>query len=94
MNFENKRRSSRHRVLKDGKIVMTNNRSVVDCCIRDLSDTGARLTCQDPLAVPNEFRLLFASSLTIRDAKVVWRREDQVGIHFTSPIRPAPPRKW
>ena len=94
MEFENKRRSPRHRVLKDGKIVLKNNWSVVDCCVRDLSDTGARLTCQDPLAVPNEFRLLFPATLTIRDAAVVWRRNDQVGVHFTSPSRKAPPRKW
>ena len=94
MEFDNKRRSPRHRVLKDGKIVMKNNWSVVDCCIRDLSDTGARLTCQDPLAVPNEFSLLFPATLMIRDAAVVWRRNDQVGVHFTSAARKAPPRKW
>ena len=94
MDFEDKRQSPRHRVLKDGKIITVNNRSVVDCCIRDLSDTGARLTCKDPLAVPHEFRLLFLASLTVRDAVVVWRRDEQVGIHFTSAARPAPPRKW
>ena len=94
MDFDNRRRSPRHRVLKDGKIVSRNNWSVVDCCIRDLSDTGARITCEDPVAVPNDFRLLLPASLTIRDAHVVWRRDNQVGIHFTGPARPAPPRKW
>ena len=94
MDGENKRGAVRHRVLKDGKIVLLNNWSVIDCCIRDLSDSGARLRCQDPMAVPTDFRLLFPVEKLIRDAHVVWRREDQVGVTFTSPARTAPPRKW
>lgn len=94
MDHANRRHSPRHKVLKDGKIVSMNHWSVVDCCIRDLSETGARICCADPLAVPNTFRLLIPSSLTIRDAQVVWRRDTQVGIHFTGPTQPAPPRKW
>jgi hypothetical protein len=94
MDNIDKRQARRFRVLKDGKIVMLNNWSVVDCCIRDVSDTGARLSCQDQAAVPNDFRLLFLASNAIRDASVVWRRGDQVGVVFTSPSRQAPPRKW
>lgn len=94
MDISDKRRSARHRVLKVGKIVMLNNWSVVDCCVRDISATGARIRCQDPAAVPNEFRLLIPHDNTIRPAKVVWRRDDHCGIHFTGPPRTAPPRKW
>lgn len=81
-------------MLKDGKIVTMNNRSVLDCCIRDLSDTGARLRCEDSLAVPEAFRLLFPHDHKIRDAQVVWRREGCLGVAFTGPYRQAPPRKW
>ena len=81
-------------MLKDGKIVMINNWSVIDCCIRDVSETGARIRCADPAAVPAEFRLLIPHDHVIRDAAVVWRREDQCGIRFTGPPRRAPPRKW
>ena len=91
--FEN-RQSVRHRVLKDGKIVMLNNWSVVDCCVRDMSATGARIRCGDPAAVPNDFRLLVPSDNTISDARVVWRREGHCGIVFTGPAKPPPPRKW
>ncbi len=94
MGGEEKRRSVRHRVLKDGKIVMMNNWSVIDCCVRDLSATGARIRCQDPAAVPNEFRLLIPHDQTIRTVRVVWRREDYCGLHFTSPPKAPPPRKW
>ncbi len=89
-----KRKSVRRRVLKDGKIVMLNNWSVIDCCVRDISGTGARIRCADPQAVPEEFRLLIASDHTIRTAKVMWRRGEHCGVMFTGPPRPAPPRKW
>ena len=93
MNGVDKRGAVRHRVLKNGKIVLLNNWSIVDCCVRDMSDTGARIRCQDQAAVPNEFRLLIPHDNTIRDAKVVWRRDDLCGVHFTSPAKVAPPRK-
>ena len=94
MDGVEKRRAVRRRVLKNGKIVMLNNWSVVDCCVRDMSDTGARIRCQDQAAVPNEFRLLIPHDNTIRNARVVWRRDDLCGVHFTSPAQPPPPRKW
>ena len=94
MDDSDKRRAPRHRVLKDGKIVMMNNWSVVDCCVRDISETGARLRCVNPSAVPNTFRLMMPFDNSIRDAQVVWRKDELLGIAFTGPARRAPPRKW
>ena len=94
MELEEKRIARRNRVLKDGKIVTMNNWSVVDCCVRDWSATGARIRCFDQAAVPNEFRLLLPFDNSIREARVVWRRDDYLGIIFTSQPRMAPPRKW
>ena len=94
MDFTDKRQAVRHRVLKAGKIVFMNNWSIVDCCVRDLSQTGARLSCQDQAAVPTHFRLLILQDNTIRDAQVVWRRDNQCGVIFTSGAKRPPPRKW
>lgn len=94
MDNVDKRRSIRHRVLKDGKIVLLNNWSVVDCCVRDMSEDGARIRCQDPASVPDEFRLLIPRDNTIRNVRVAWRRKDECGLLFTGPPRVAPPRKW
>jgi hypothetical protein len=88
------RRATRHRILKEGKIVMLNNWSVVDCCVRDISETGARIRCKDQSAVPADFKLLLLAENRIRDAHVVWRRDDQLGLQFSGEWRPAPPRKW
>lgn len=91
---EELRLARRQRVLKQGKIVFANNMSIVDCTIRDMSETGAKILCGDQVGVPNEFRLMTMSDNLIRDVKVMWRRGDQVGIKFTSAPRRAPPRKW
>jgi hypothetical protein len=83
----------RQRVLKTGKILMPNNMSVIDCKLRDLSATGARLICEDQAAVPNHFRLVTPADNQQRDVEVKWRRGSEIGVHFTSETRRAPPRK-
>ncbi len=90
---DNQRIARRQRVLKQGKIVFFNNLSVTDCTIRDLSETGAKVICGDQMAVPNEFRLVVLMDNTIRDVQVAWRRENMLGVRFTSAGKPAPPRK-
>ena len=87
---EEKRGARRARVLKRAKVVYPNNRTVVDCTLRDLSEQGARILCGDPAVLPNEFQLVFTAERQARDARVVWRRPDQVGVMFISELRKAP----
>jgi hypothetical protein len=90
---DNMRGAQRSRVLKGAKIVALNQWTLVDCTVRDLSATGARIICKDQLAVQNEFRFLILADNTICNAKVVWRRGDELGIAFTSEKTRAPARK-
>jgi hypothetical protein len=91
---EELRIARRQKVLKTGKILAPGNLAVVDCTVRDMSETGARLAVGDQMATPNEFRLVVPTDNIMRDAKVVWRRANLIGITFTSEARRAPPRKW
>ena len=84
----------RVRVLKDGRVVLNDSNSVVTCTIRDVSDAGAKLLCKDQAAVPTQCSLLFLTEAQIRDIKVIWRRDDQIGVEFIGPARDAPARKW
>ena len=90
---ENERVARRSRVLKGAKLVNMNNWSLVDCIIRDMSETGARIICGDQFAVANEFRFLVPTENTICNARVVWRRGEMLGIEFTSEKTRAPARK-
>lgn len=83
----------RQRVLKTGKILMPNNLSVIDCKVRDLSESGARIICGDQVSVPNAFRFIIPADNQQRNAEVKWRRGTEIGIQFTSEPRRAPPRK-
>jgi PilZ domain len=91
---ENNRISRRARVLKGAKLVDMRNWSLVDCTVRDMSDTGARIVCGDQFAIANEFRFLIPSDNTIQNARVVWRRGDLLGIEFVGEKSRAPARKF
>jgi PilZ domain len=91
---ENSRIKRRSRVLKGAKLVDMRNWSLVDCTVRDMSDTGARIVCGDQFAIANEFRFLIPSDNTIQNARVVWRRGDLLGIEFVGEKSRAPARKF
>ena len=90
----NQRDARRSRVLKQGKILLLNGFTVIDCTVRDVSATGAKLLCPDPGAIPNEFKLVFTADRTMLDVQVMWRRPGMVGVKFTSGPRKAPLLKW
>jgi hypothetical protein len=94
MSVSDGRAAKRLRVLKAAKIWLPGTHSIVDCTVRDVSDTGAKVLCGEPALVPDEFRLVIIQDNTIRDVKVMWRKTDSLGVNFTSPATRAPPRKW
>jgi hypothetical protein len=81
-------------VLKAAKLIFNNNQSIIDCGVRDMSLTGAKLNCARATDVPDEIRFLMIQDNTIRDARVMWRRGEALGIHFTSDPARAPARKF
>ena len=87
---DNNRRASRQRVLKTAKIYRMNGAHAMDCTVRDLSETGARIVCKDQLTLPNELKFVVPGDGFMHIAKVVWRKGDLAGLHFLSD-RAAPP---
>lgn len=85
MEDNNKRRAVRQRVLKAGKIAYANGSIVIDCTIRNLSETGARLQVPTSVAIPDRFEFVEAASGKRRPATVVWRKADLMGIRFDDP---------
>lgn len=78
----NQRTHSRHRVLKDGKIVSSDMQSVTDVKIRDLSATGARLQMHSSIQLPKVFSLLIVSERLLYPAIERWRKSNSIGIEF------------
>jgi len=77
----------RQRTLKRGRALLE-DRSTIDCTIRDISAGGARLIFGDAFALPENFRLVNVSSNTIRPVHLQWQRGKEAGIAFTGPEEP------
>ena len=54
----------------------------LECVIKDLSDTGARLSVSDAVAVPRSFRIHIPKLKRSMRASIQWRRGDLIGIEF------------
>jgi hypothetical protein len=52
--------------------------------ITDLSQLGARLQFGSPSALPDFFYLLLPKH-QIQPCRIIWRRETELGVEFTSP---------
>ena len=77
-----KRSTARKRIARNGKIVFPNFAAILDCTMRDVSDTGAKLIALNGQGVPDRFGLVLITDQLMRDAKVVWRRGNEIGVEF------------
>ena len=54
------KRHQRRKVFKGGKITFNNGSSVLDCTVRDLSESGAKIEIKDKFAFPRLVTLLIS----------------------------------
>jgi hypothetical protein len=76
-----RRTNSRNKTLKSAKIVFNKNQSVIDCFVRDLSPTGARLKLGDLVPIPKNFVLELHDG-TRYDCERVRSMGEEVGVRF------------
>jgi hypothetical protein len=77
-----RRQSSRKRVLKKGRIIFNQKRSVIDCTVRNLTAAGAMLSVKSLIGIPDCFDLSVDSEAGSHAASVVWKRDNQIGVKF------------
>ena len=70
----------RDQVLEPGVIEFYG--SAVLCLVRKLSETGAALDMVRPCTVPDRFTLAFPLEGTSRPCRLVWQREEEMGVAF------------
>ncbi|MEE7503093.1 PilZ domain-containing protein [Methylobacterium sp. C33D] len=81
------RREARQRVFLKGRIVFNNGSSSLDCLVRDMSPTGARLVMSEATTLPDAFDLYIPQKDRTYRATLRWRREDGIGVTFEAPAR-------
>jgi len=83
--MDERRKVPRRRVLKEGKIVYADGLRVLDCTIRDISESGARLLIANTVGLPDAFLLYEKSSGVLHPATIAWRQANAIGVTFTGP---------
>lgn len=79
-----KRRVSRARVLLTGRIIFNNRCSVINCTVRDISDTGAQISFDRPVDIPRDVELDIPKRGAPSAARVIWSRGNNHGLVFVS----------
>lgn len=81
-NQDENRSEFRRRTLKSGKIIFNDQNSVLDCTIRNLSDTGCQIIVASNANLPVDFELVITSSSERYQCQVIWRKINEAGVKF------------
>jgi diguanylate cyclase (GGDEF)-like protein len=74
--------SPRRRVLKGAQIAFNGGRTSIDCTVRELSDTSARLSVISTADIPEEFKLGIVADQVHRLCRVTLRRDGELEVAF------------
>lgn len=80
--MDNHRASSRNRTLLPARIEFYDGAIKLDCVVKDLSETGARIRVSESVSIPESFRLYLPKTDRWFDAQLKWRRADLIGVAF------------
>ena len=70
----------RRRILKSGKIIVSDNAPKIECTVRNLTDDGACLHVSTTFGIPARFDLDFEN--VRKTCRVVWVKDTQMGVMF------------
>ncbi len=79
--MEERRRYPRSRVLKSGRIAVSDKAPKIDCTVRNVSPAGACVgLASSTFGIPSAFTLILASGP--QPCQVIWRTEQRLGLAF------------
>ena len=76
------RKRDRVRTILGAHVIFNNKNSTVDCQIRNISSSGARLSISDAVSLPEEFDLDVPQKGRVYRARLCWRDATGAGIAF------------
>lgn len=88
------RTQTRLRSILGARVIFANGNSSMDCLIRDISPSGARLELGSSVTVPDRFDLFVPQKSRTFRAAIKWRRLNEIGVVFeTDDQTLAPPER-
>lgn len=61
--------------------------SVMSCVVRNISPEGAAIDVENPVFVPDRFRLVMANDTSVYECSVVWIQKNRIGLTFVAQPR-------
>lgn len=81
-NASELRRADRVRTIIGARAVFNGGRSSIDCQIRNISATGAKLMLSEGLSLPGHFDLDIPSRNKVHHVALRWRTKNAAGVEF------------
>jgi hypothetical protein len=78
----NEKREIQRRQRLNAGVICIDDKSTIDCVVRDLSNAGAALEIESPIGIPDRFTLITKADRAKRSCHVVWRSVRRIGIKF------------
>jgi hypothetical protein len=90
--MNDKRSTPRLRSFLKGRVLFNGGQNSLECLIRDISPTGARLELSASITLPDRFDLYLPHRDETCKVQIQWRRGSQLGVAFEQVERaPAAP---
>lgn len=77
-----KRGRDRVRTFLKAVIEFNNGAAKIDCTVKNISPTGARLDVTSAVSLPNEFSLSIPHRGEVLRVQLVWREKEAIGVRF------------
>jgi hypothetical protein len=92
--MSDKRTTTRQRSFLKGRVLFNGGQSSLECLIRDISASGARLELSASVTLPDRFDLYLPHRDETSKVQIQWRRDNQLGVAFEQADAPpaAPPQ--
>jgi hypothetical protein len=71
------------------QIIYNNELTVVDCLVKNISASGAKVSVSETVSVPAEFDLCIPQKNKTYHARMVWRDTTMMGVEFVTTETPA-----
>ena len=75
-------REHRRKAFKAGIVSYNDNSLTVDCVIRDISTSGAKLQFPKPALIPDRFALIIPMAGQRVECQARWRKGNVIGVEF------------
>ncbi|MEM9028003.1 MAG: PilZ domain-containing protein [Pseudomonadota bacterium] len=93
VDADERRQAPRQRVLKGAVAAYADRHMSIDCMVRDISATGARLKSAHAQMIPDTFDLIIELDGLEAECEVVWRKDGELGVRFLGAPRQMSPRR-